>query len=287
MGNGWHEWPLMIFTVFGQCVAGGFIVLAVALLNGNLNREQQQRLVMSMFGLWVLMGIGFIASTLHLGSPMRAFNSLNRVGASSLSNEIASGALFFAVGGLGWLLAALKKLPTGLRNLWLIVTMVLGVVFVWMMVRVYNTIDTVPTWYSVWTPMSFFLTLFIGGPLLGFLLLRVASVDGWAMRLLPAVSLLALAVSTIVALLQGAELATFHSSIQQASTLVPDYGSLMAWRVALLAVALVCWIVPQLKGYQPALPLLSLAFLLVLAGELIGRGVFYGLHMTVGMAIAS
>ncbi|QIM42216.1 dimethyl sulfoxide reductase anchor subunit family protein [Leclercia adecarboxylata] len=287
MGNGWHEWPLMIFTVFGQCVAGGFIVLAVALLNGNLNREQQHRLVMSMFGLWVLMGIGFIASTLHLGSPMRAFNSLNRVGASSLSNEIASGALFFAVGGLGWLLAALKKLPTGLRNLWLIVTMVLGVVFVWMMVRVYNTIDTVPTWYSVWTPMSFFLTLFIGGPLLGFLLLRVAGVDGWAMRLLPAVSLLALAVSTIVALLQGAELATIHSSIQQASTLVPDYGSLMAWRVALLAVALVCWIVPQLKGYQPALPLLSLAFLLVLAGELIGRGVFYGLHMTVGMAIAS
>ncbi|AUY37994.1 dimethyl sulfoxide reductase anchor subunit [Leclercia adecarboxylata] len=287
MGNGWHEWPLMIFTVFGQCVAGGFIVLAVALLNGNLNREQQQRLVMSMFGLWVLMGIGFIASTLHLGSPMRAFNSLNRVGASSLSNEIASGALFFAVGGLGWLLAALKKLPTGLRNLWLIVTMVLGVVFVWMMVRVYNTIDTVPTWYSVWTPMSFFLTLFIGGPLLGFLLLRVAGVDGWAMRLLPAVSLLALAVSTIVALLQGAELATIHSSIQQASTLVPEYGSLMAWRVALLAVALVCWIVPQLKGYQPALPLLSLAFLLVLAGELIGRGVFYGLHMTVGMAIAS
>jgi len=287
MGNGWHEWPLMIFTVFGQCVAGGFIVLAVALLNGNLNREQQQRLVMSMFGLWVLMGIGFIASTLHLGSPMRAFNSLNRVGASSLSNEIASGALFFAVGGLGWLLAALKKLPTGLRNLWLIVTMVLGVVFVWMMERVYNTIDTVPTWYSVWTPMSFFLTLFIGGPLLGFLLLRVAGVDGWAMRLLPAVSLLALAVSTIVALLQGAELATIHSSIQQASTLVPDYGSLMAWRVALLAVALVCWIVPQLKGYQPALPLLSLAFLLVLAGELIGRGVFYGLHMTVGMAIAS
>ncbi len=287
MGNGWHEWPLMIFTVFGQCVAGGFIVLAVALLNGNLNREQQHRLVMSMFGLWVLMGIGFIASTLHLGSPMRAFNSLNRVGASSLSNEIASGALFFAVGGLGWLLAALKKLPTGLRNLWLIVTMVLGVVFVWMMVRVYNTIDTVPTWYSVWTPMSFFLTLFIGGPLLGFLLLRVAGVDGWAMRLLPAVSLLALAVSTVVALLQGAELATIHSSIQQASTLVPEYGSLMAWRVALLAVALVCWIVPQLKGYQPALPLLSLAFLLVLAGELIGRGVFYGLHMTVGMAIAS
>lgn len=224
---------------------------------------------------------------LHLGSPMRAFNSLNRVGASALSNEIASGSVFFAVGGIGWLLAVLKKLPSALRALWLIITMVLGVVFVWMMVRVYNSIDTVPTWYSIWTPIGFFLTLFMGGPLLGYLLLRIAGVNGWAMRLLPAVSVLALVVIAIMAAMQGAELATIHSSIQQASALVPDYGSLMAWRMVLLAAALCCWIVPQLKGYQPAVPLLSVAFILMLAGELIGRGVFYGLHMTVGMAVAS
>ena len=83
-----------------------------------------------------------------------------------------------AVGGIGWLLAVCKKLPAGLRSLWLVVTMVLGVIFVWMMVRVYNTIDTVPTWYTVWTPLSFFLTLFIGGPLSGFLLLRAATAAG-------------------------------------------------------------------------------------------------------------
>lgn len=287
MGSGWHEWPLIIFTVFGQCVVGGFIVLALALMKGDLSREQQQRVVWSMFGLWVLMGIGFIASTMHLGSPMRAFNSLNRVGASSLSNEIASGAIFFAIGGIGWLLAVVNKLPLGLRNVWLVVTMVLGVIFVWMMVRVYNTIDTVPTWYTIWTPLSFFLTMFIGGPLLGYLLLRFSGVSGWAMRLLPVVTLLALVVSVTVVLMQGSELATIHSSIQQASALVPDYGSLMAWRVVALVLALVCWVAPQLKGYQPALPLLGLAFVLVLVGEMIGRGVFYGLHMTVGMAIAS
>ena len=114
--------------------------------------------------------------------------------------------------------------------------------------------------------MSFFLTMFIGGPLLGYLLLRVAGINGWAMRLLPAVSLLALVISTVVALMQGAELATIHSSIQQASALVPDYGSLMGG-VVLLTAALVCWIAPQLKGYSPALPLLSPAFVLVLAGS--------------------
>ncbi|SVG05167.1 dimethyl sulfoxide reductase anchor subunit family protein [Shigella flexneri] len=263
MGSGWHEWPLMIFTVFGQCVAGGFIVLALALLKGDLRAEAQQRVIACMFGLWVLMGIGFIASMLHLGSPMRAFNSLNRVGASALSNEIASGSIFFAVGGIGWLLAMLKKLSPALRTLWLVVTMVLGVVFVWMMVRVYNSIDTVPTWYSIWTPM------------------------GWAMRLLPAISVLALVVSGVMSVMQGTELATIHSSVQQAVALVPDYGALMSWRIVLLAVALCLWIAPQLKGYQPAVPLLSVSFILLLAGELIGRGVFYGLHMTVGMAVAS
>ncbi|HBW3608164.1 TPA: dimethyl sulfoxide reductase anchor subunit [Klebsiella pneumoniae] len=287
MGNGWHEWPLMVFTVFGQCVVGGFIVLALALMTGKLSREQELRVVGSMFGLWVLMGIGFIASTMHLGSPLRAFNSLNRMGASSLSNEIASGAIFFAVGGIGWLLAVCKKLPAGLRSLWLVVTMVLGVIFVWMMVRVYNTIDTVPTWYTVWTPLSFFLTLFIGGPLLGYLLLRVAGVDGWALRLLPVVSLLALLVSIMVVVMQGSELATIRSSVQQASALVPDYGLLMAWRVVLLALALACWCVPQIRGRKPGVSLLGLAFVLILAGEMIGRGVFYGLHMTVGMAVAS
>lgn len=243
MGSGWHEWPLMIFTVFGQCVAGGFIVLALALLKGDLRAEAQQRVIACMFGLWVLMGIGFIASMLHLGSPMRAFNSLNRVGASALSNEIASGSIFFAVGGIGWLLAMLKKLSPALRTLWLVVTMVLGVVFVWMMVRVYNSIDTVPTWYSIWTPM------------------------GWAMRLLPAISVLALVVSGVMSVMQGTELATIHSSVQQAAALVPDYGALMSWRIVLLAVALCLWIAPQLKGYQPAVPLLSVSFILLLQGN--------------------
>ena len=126
------------------------------------------------------------------------------------------------------LLAVCKKLPAGLRSLWLVVTMVLGVIFVWMMVRLYNTIDTVPTWYTVWTPLSFFLTLFIGDPLLGYLLLRVAGVDGWALRLLPVVSLLALLVSIMVVVMQGSELATIRSSVQQASALVPDYGLRLA-----------------------------------------------------------
>nr|WP_318382167.1 dimethyl sulfoxide reductase anchor subunit family protein [uncultured Enterobacter sp.] len=287
MGNGWHEWPLMIFTVLGQCVVGGFIVLTVALINGQTAADKRQRIITSMIVLWVLMGLGFVASTLHLGSPLRAFNALNRTGSSALSNEIASGALFFAVGGMGWLLAVAGKLSPALCRAWLLVTAVLGLVFIWMMGRVYNSIDTVPTWFTAWTSLNFFLTMFIGGPLLGYALLRLAGLQACAMRGLPVITLLALIASLVVSTMQGADLATIGSSVQQASSLIPDYGVLMAGRAVLLVVALACWVVPQCKNRLPAMPLLSLSFVLVLAGEMIGRGVFYGLHMTVGMVVVS
>lgn len=99
MGNGWHEWPLVLFTVLGQCVVGALIVSGLCWLSAK-DDATRQRLVRSMFFLWVVMGIGFLASVMHLGSPLRALNSLNRVGASALSNEIASGSLFFAIGGV-------------------------------------------------------------------------------------------------------------------------------------------------------------------------------------------
>ena len=66
------------------------------------------------------MGIGFMASVLHLGSPLRAFNSLNRVGASALSNEIAAGSIFlpWAVSG-GWCRLSVKCLQLWAKSGWL------------------------------------------------------------------------------------------------------------------------------------------------------------------------
>ncbi|EPF2605058.1 TPA: dimethyl sulfoxide reductase anchor subunit family protein [Yersinia enterocolitica] len=282
MGMGWHEWPLMVFTVLGQCVVGGFIVLGLALIFGGLSRGQQQRVHRSMFALWVLMALAFIASTLHLGSPMRAFNSLNRVGESALSNEIAAGSVFFVVAGFYWLLAILNKMPALLGKIWLVVAMVLGVVFVYAMCRVYS-IDTVPTWDNLYTPLGFVLTVFIGGPMLGYLLLQWADINGRAMLQLPMISVLALIISLASVIMQAASLPLIYSSVQQASQLIPDYGTLMVWRLVLLVLGLGCWICPLIRGRTPMTLGMIFSMLLIIVAELIGRGVFYGLHMTVGM----
>lgn len=284
MGNGWHEWPLVLFTVLGQCVVGALIVSGLGWFAMKDDAAARQRLVRSMFFLWLVMGLGFLASIMHLGSPMRAFNSLNRIGASGLSNEIAAGSVFFAVGGLWWLVAVLGKMPPALGKLWLLVSMVLGIVFVWAMTRVY-LIDTVPTWYTGYTTLAFFMTVLLSGPLFAALLLRASRVT-FNGTLFASISVLALLISVAVIVLQGMSLATIHSSVQQASALVPDYASVQVWRVVLVAAGLGCWICPLVRRKEPHVAGLLLGLILVLGGEIIGRGLFYGLHMTVGMAVA-
>lgn len=283
MGNGWHEWPLVLFTVLGQCVAGALIVSGYGWLTTK-DDAVKQRIVRSMFFLWLVMGIAFLASVMHLGSPLRAFNSLNRIGASPLSNEIASGSLFFAVGGLWWLVAFLGKMPATLGKIWLLLSMLLGLVFVYAMTNVYQ-IDTVPTWYNGYTTLAFFMTMLLSGPPFAALLLRAAGVSCSPARF-AGISVLALLVTVAVVVLQGLSLGEIHSSVQNAGALVPDYASLQVWRILLLVAGLGCWICPLVRRKEPSVGGLALGLVSVLAGEIIGRGLFYGLHMTVGMAVA-
>ncbi|VEJ55872.1 DmsC/YnfH family molybdoenzyme membrane anchor subunit [Pragia fontium] len=280
MELGWHEWPLMLFTVLGQCAVGGFIVLALALLCGKTDERQRKSIHRGMFFIWVLMGIAFLASVMHLGTMSRAFNSLNRIGESGLSNEIAFGSIFFAIGGIYWLVAILGKMPKALGKVWLVIAMIAGVAFVYAMCRVYQ-IETVPTWDNGYTTLNFFLTMLIGGSLLGSML---KNSDGDCRgKGLAAIGVIALIISACSGLMQGSELVSLHSSVTSATVLVPQYGQLMALRLVMVAAGLSLWIVPMLSEKRAGTAVMMLGFVLVVCGELIGRAVFYNLHMTVGV----
>ncbi|GKX62525.1 DMSO reductase anchor subunit [Pragia fontium] len=280
MELGWHEWPLMLFTVLGQCAVGGFIVLALALLCGKTDERQRKSIHRGMFFIWVLMGIAFLASVMHLGTMSRAFNSLNRIGESGLSNEIAFGSIFFAIGGIYWLVAILGKMPKALGKVWLVIAMIAGVAFVYAMCRVYQ-IETVPTWDNGYTTLNFFLTMLIGGSLLGSML---KNSDGDCRgKGLAAIGVIALIISACSGLMQGSELVSLHSSVTSATVLVPQYGQLMALRLVMVAAGLSLWIVPMLSEKRAGTAIMMLGFVLVACGELIGRAVFYNLHMTVGV----
>lgn len=136
-----------------------------------------------------------------------------------------------------------------------------------------------------YTTLAFFLTVLLSGPILAAAILRAARVT-FNTTPFAIISVLALIACAGVIVLQGLSLASIHSSVQQASALVPDYASLQVWRVVLLCAGLGCWLCPLIRRREPHVAGLILGLILILGGEMIGRVLFYGLHMTVGMAIA-
>ena len=279
----WHEWPLILFTVLAQTAVGAYLLLGGVILKGNLCVGVNDRLHKAMFFLWVLMGLGFAASTMHLGSPLRAFNALNQVGSSWLSNEIFTGSVFFALGGGYWLLEILDKGNEALRKLLLAAGMLVGIAFMYSMIKLY-LLDTVPTWNTVYTPIAFVMTMLTSGLIFGHLLLtgsqhKMATLD----RILPFVGSLAVAISLTALVSQLIGLGDIQTSVTTASELIPNMAQLQVIRVGLLLGALAVWFIPNLMSSRPGVPVMVLSFALVLLSELVGRGIFYGLHMTVGI----
>ncbi len=140
-------------------------------------------------------------------------------------------------------------MPAALGKVWLAIALLLGLVFVLAMTRVYQ-IDTVPTWYTGYTTSAFFLTVLLSGPLFAALLLRMAKVDVnvW---FIAGLSVAALVISAAIIVMQSAGLGAIHSAVQQAATLLPDYGRLQALRLILLALGLGCWLCPLIRRQPP------------------------------------
>ncbi|NAW68925.1 dimethyl sulfoxide reductase anchor subunit [Vibrio sp. V27_P1S3P104] len=279
----WHEFPLMIFTVFAQTAVGAFLLVCLMLLFGRPSEQQKTAMIKSLFFVWVLMGIGFAASTFHLGSPLRAFNAFNRVGHAWLSNEILTGSVFFALGGLFWLLSVLNLASAALRKGLMLAAMVMGIFFMYAMARLYM-IETVPTWNTVYTPLSFILTAVIAGSIFACALLTGSGYrTNMVEKQLPILGGLGVIASILVSFTQLHELAHIHTSIISASELLPNIGMLKAIQYLLLVVALVLWWWPTWQRSQRALVPILMGTVCVLFAEFLGRGIFYSLHMTVGL----
>ncbi|MEZ8637411.1 dimethyl sulfoxide reductase anchor subunit family protein [Vibrio cyclitrophicus] len=280
-----HEWSLIFFTVLAQTAVGGYLLIgarALVLVLGH-DEEKLNSYKVPMFILWALMGLGFMFSTTHLGSPLRAFNAFNQLGSAWLSNEVFFGAAFFAVGGLQWLLSVVKKGGVAIQKALMVGAMVLGVIFMYAMINVYM-INTVPTWDNIYTPLSFIMTIVVGGLLLSQFVLVFANDSHFTIdRNITMLAVITVAISLLVTVGKLNLIGDIQTSAAKASELVDGLGSYVILQVALLMASLLIWILPMLNKAKVNPVNLSLALVLFLASELIGRGLFYSLHMTSGL----
>jgi anaerobic dimethyl sulfoxide reductase subunit C (anchor subunit) len=303
-----HELPLVIFTIIAQMSVGSFVVLGlIHLFGARAGRDVIDKVSdPALYAIGPILVLGLLASMTHLGTPIRAINALRHLDSSWLSREILFGLLFAAIGGafafsqwFKWLTPRLRQALAGLAAL-------VGLALIWSMTMVY-LLPTVPAWDSWATPARFFATTFLLGSLaVGAALVvtadvrrrRGAAADEASERVIMS-SLRGIAIGAIAMLgvefvvlpLYLGKLATDGSAATTASagTLVTTYGGYAVVQLVLvfLGVALLGVFLSRLAKRFSTARMLALApvaaFVLVFAGEIIGRMLFYASYARVGL----
>ena len=302
------EWALVAFTILSQMSVGTFVVLGIV---NTLARRKYGAKAADTLSDRALLAIGpviilaFIASLFHLGNPFTAYRAVANLGTSWLSREILSGVLFAITGGVFAIMQWRKIGSDTLRTVIAWIAALIGLFFVFAMANVYM-IETVPTWNTVFTPLSFFTTTF----LLGTLAVAAAYVASYAYvaRKQPEDaeaqseqlrwSLRGLAVTSIVLL--GAVFVIIPSNLAYQYTgplagiltirdTVTEYSVVFFLRLVLvflgaglLAVALIRNTLSA--GRESTLSTLAYsAFALVLISEIMGRFLFYASFVRIGL----
>lgn len=181
--TGWEELPLVAFTLLAQMAAG----MAAALLF-------IQPSTFDLLTVGFLLGLGGLASFLHLGTKKNAWCAVSHLQKSWLSREILMVGLF----GAAWLLSFMAHSPlftdycplmtvhcSLITDYCSLITALLGLGLVYSMSQVYR-LRAVPAWNSWRTEAAFFLSAGILG------LTGVAFGAGLASAWLPLWILLAL-----------------------------------------------------------------------------------------------
>lgn len=281
-----HETPLIFFTVLTQGAIGAFWWCFLALMFTGISVDKQVALRRSMLLIWIMMAVAVLLSMGHLGTPLRAFNSLFRIGQAPLSNEILGAALFAGFGGLAWLLGIGHGKPSGAYKALLCITFVCSVFFLWAISMVYK-IPTVPFWNTPLTLLGFFATsLIVGSAIAAFLFTATKSAEVLILKCGPLLMAgLGVLIGIAVLITLMADLPTAHFALKDPQALIEGIRCWSVTRFVLLLIGIFLWFIhyKRCQPQQSGALLMALVVIVLALGEMTGRLVFYSLNMTIGL----
>jgi len=260
--------PLVIMLVLTQLAVGAFGVLWLLDLLGHV-----AHLWAGALASLALAGISLGASTLHLGRPIYAWRAMRGLRHSWLSREVLGLSLFAAVAAV---FAATLLIDAPGRTAVGLATLLFGISGVACSARIY-VVRARPAWDSGYTAAEFFATALLLGPL--FIRAMAVSHAPWLAWTAAAGGAAQLATQAVKFLW----LARSESFELRASSLLLS-GTLRRAFLMRLAILVAAGIVAPLAGGGPAV--LAAAFLLALAGEFLGRWLFFVSVVPKSMAAA-
>jgi len=256
------HWPLVVMTVLTQLSVGAFATIWLLNLLGATTRLGSAALASLAVG-----GLALSASTLHLGRPAFAYRALRMWRRSWLSREVLLFSLFSGIAG-----AYAGVLWFGLPGGSVVgaLTVLIGVAGVSASACIYR-VPSRPAWNTPFTLVQFNLTAGILGPLFAaavgagqtrWLAVGAAAMAGGQFLLLALRFLRCIASDSVE--LRGT--ARLLSTVLRPALLAR--GGLLAFGAVVL---------PLLAGASNVAPLviMTLALLLALGGEILGRYLFF------------
>lgn len=263
------EMPLVLFTILSQLAVGGFITLWFFERKGSISERPAFLLSLSLF----ILSIGAVlASLFHLGHPFEAYRALANFGDSWLSREVTFFAIFILLlllYTIGW-----WRHKPGLRKMAAPFTAIFGLATLLSSALIY-TIPAVPAWDNAYPTFSFLLSAVMLGPLFTGVMADWLNKDSnFALRSKP----------VLVTVLIGMVGALFLFPLYLTSILSgkPE-AAMTGWMIAtdlIFWLRVVCFFAASLLMIRSQLfknqrAVFSVAFLLLLMSELIGRVLFY------------
>lgn len=284
-GGAAKEWPLIGFTLLTQAAVGAFWALAAAEAFAPAEAPAFLK-AHSVFILLIIAGFGTLLSLFHLGKPLRAPNALANFRDSWLSREILADLVFLGAIASLWIIAAFGKSEGALRTILIAVGAAAGFFLLFTMSRIYM-LRTVPVWRGIHTPVSFFLSAVLLGPLLAAVLTPAFDDYGSTVRW---------AFITTALVASGLILVAMSLSSPSVGLLVRTQPTLLAYperkiirfmvvrAVALLAAA-ACLLLFLLRSSDgaPSPIILIAGIAAALGSEIAGRSLFYAMYSRVGV----
>jgi anaerobic dimethyl sulfoxide reductase subunit C (anchor subunit) len=316
-----NEWALIIYTLLIQTAVGAYIMSYVinTKVKNRIGEEKSFKLYMQTQYLVGLLAVaGLAVSLFHLGTPWKAANSIFNLASSWLSREIILTAGFVILWALAVVLARrTQKIP----GILVLINAVVGLLAIFAMGKIYST-TLIPAWQGLHTFAAFYTTSFILGTLLaigitGYMMNKqklTQQRELYTSVLTPVsyIILIAVAVQVVIVPNYLVSLVTQGGAGQATAYLLSEeYGFILAlrWFLTILggmALIIAAWrqyaiadmLVIQRAGHSEtaaasdagpvqaaSAAFIYLAFVVMAAGEMIGRYLFYasGVQIMLGL----
>lgn len=162
------ELPLALFTTLASVGIGAFVAMFCAIyVNKSMGAGSVKRLDRLTVVPIAFCVVALVCAFFHLGDPLHAFNIVNTIGGSPMTNEIVAFCVFLVLALVYWLVALAGKLEKhGPRVVFSGVVALFGLISCIMMGLAY-ALPAIPIWNSPWGTVQVLGAMLLGGALLG------------------------------------------------------------------------------------------------------------------------